>query len=379
MEQESPRTFKWNSIRVLLIIVGAILIAAVIGMLLIRDAAIDTDITAETTAIGLVLSGAKDDANYSQNHLDALNKIKDELNLKIICKDKIPEDETSFKVMKELIEKEDCKMIIAASFGYGKYVKELANIYPDICFIHPTGTESLPNLSNCMGRMYQARYLSGIVAGMRTGTGEIGYVAAFPNSQVIRQINAFTLGAQSVAPGARVHVKYVNSWTDDAAAKDASETLLDKYPEIDILTMHTNSLMPNLVAEERGIWSIGFNKDNSERYPESYLTACVWNWADYYRKEILSYLKGKFHGSSKLISMEDGIVGLAELTQSCAPGTKEAVDEAVDLFKSRRFDVFYGPITDNTGTLRIPDKESMSDDEMINSFDWYVEGVIVEE
>ena len=247
-------------------------------------------------------------------------------------------------------------MVIAASFGYGEYVKELAALYPDICFIHPTGTESLPNLSNCMGRMYQARYLAGIVAGMRTGTGEIGYVAAFPISEVICQINAFTLGVRSVAPQTRVHVVYVDSWTDDAAAKDASEALLDQYPEIDILTMHSNSLMPNLVADEKGIWSIGFNKDNAERYPDSYLTACVWEWAEYYKAEILDCLQGKFHGSRKLIGMEEGIVGLSELTPNCAPGTREAVDKAIARFKSRSFDVFYGPIRDNTGTLRVPDK-----------------------
>ncbi len=379
MEQAGSGKSIWSSTRVLLIIAGAILIAAVIGMSLIRDAGVDTDITAETTAIGLVFPGVKDDANYSQTHFDALMSIKDELNLKIICRERIPEDETCFEVMKELVDKEDCKMVIAASFGYGEYVKELAGIYPDICFIHPTGTESLPNLSSCMGRMYQARYLSGIVAGMRTGTGEIGYVAAFPFSEVICQINAFTLGARSVAPGTRVHVIYVNSWTDDTAAKDASEALLDQYPEIDILTMHTNSLMPDQVAEDRGIWSIGFNKDNAGRYPGSYLTACVWEWADHYKAEILDCLKGKFHGSSKLIGMEEGIVGLSDLTPNCAPGTKEAVEEAIGLFESRRFDVFYGPITDNTGILRVPDGESMSDDEMNNAFDWYVEGVIVEE
>ncbi|MCR4762884.1 MAG: BMP family ABC transporter substrate-binding protein [Lachnospiraceae bacterium] len=370
---------KWSSTRVLLIIVSAILIAAVIGMLLIRDTAVDTDITAHTTAIGLILPGVKDDANYSQAHFDALMSIKDELNLKILCKDRTPEDNSCLEIMRELIEKEGCKMIIAASFGYGKYVKELADLYPDICFIHPTGTESLPNLTNCMGRMYQARYLAGIVAGMRTETGEIGYVAAFSIPEVICQINAFTLGANRVAPGTKVHVRYVNSWTDDAAAKDASEALLAQYPEIDILTMHTNSLMPNLVAEEKGIWSIGFNKDNAERYPESYLTACVWEWADFYKAEITDCLQGKFHGSSKLIGMEDGIVGLSDLTENCAPGTKEAVDEAIRLFESRTFDVFYGPITDNTGTLRVPDRESLSDEEICSTFNWYVEGVIVEE
>jgi basic membrane protein A len=281
--------------------------------------------------------------------------------------------------MKKMIDKDGCRVIIAPSFGYGEYVKDLAAIYPEVCFLHPTGTEYLANMTSFFGRMYQVRYLSGIVAGLRSETGQIGYVAAFPIPEVIRQINAFTLGARSVAPDTEVHVVYCNSWTDDAAAKSASEELLDKYPEIDILSMHTDSLMPNYFAEERGIWSIGFNKDNAGKFPKSYLTACVWDWSDYYKSAILSWLQGKFYGRNDWVGMEDGMVSLSELTQNCAPGTGEAVDEALRRFESRSFDVFYGPVTDNTGRERVPAGESMSDDEMLNRFDWYVEGVTVEE
>jgi basic membrane protein A len=373
------KRISWSNPILLFIIAGAILLAAVIGMLLIKGAAIDTDITAKTTNVGLVIPNKKDDANYCQTHYDSLVNISDELNLEIFCMEDIPEDETCFQAIKELIEIHRCKIIIAASFGYGEYLKKLAGLYPDVCFIHPTGNEALPNLATSMGRMYQARYLAGIAAGMRTGTGEIGYTAAFPIPEVIRQINAFTRGVRSVVPDANVHVIYCNSWVDDDAARDASEKLLEKYPEIDILTMHTNSLMPHYVAADKGIWSIGFNKDNSELFPDSYLTACIWRWDDIYEDLILSCLQGKFYGRNNWISMEDGIVALSELTKNCAPGTAEAVDEATELFYSRGFDVFYGPVVDNNGTLRIPYGESMSDEEMRDRFDWYVEGVTVEE
>ncbi|MCR5304229.1 MAG: BMP family ABC transporter substrate-binding protein [Lachnospiraceae bacterium] len=370
---------KLSSSGKLIIIVAVILAAIVIGMIMIRDKEVDTDITSKTTNVGLVITGARDDANFCQTHYDALTHIKEDLNLNVICSEGVTEDEACLDAMKDLIEHKRCEIIIAASYGYGEYVTKAAEAYPDVFFINPSGTEKRINMSSCFGRMYQARYLSGIVAGMKTETGEIGYVAAFPISEVIRGINAFTLGVRSVAPDVNVHVIYVNSWVDDDVAEKGSNILMERYPDIDIMSMHTNSLAPNRVAADRGIFSIGFNMDNAELFPGSLLAACEWKWDEYYKKTILDCLKGKFYGSIDWISMEDGIVGLSEPTSACAPGTKGAVERAVGGFEDRNFDVFYGPVTDNEGVLRIPEGESMSDDEMLNRFDWYVEGVSVEE
>ncbi len=367
-----------NSLKVMLLITGFILVAIVVGLFLIRDRKIDTDVTVKTTKVGLILIGDRNDASYNQAHYDAIMSIKDELNLEILCRDHVPEDESCRAVIGELTE-EGCRIIIGASFGYGPYIREMAQEHPDVCFLHATGTEKMTNMASYMGRMYQARYLAGIVAGKRTESGKIGYVAAFPYSEVIRGLNAFTRGVKSVAPDAEVHVCYCESWGDDAAAEAATVKLLNAQSQIDVLTVHTDSLKPLLIADEKGIRSIGYNMDNAGKYPDTYLTACVWHWDTYYRKKILSVLQGKFYGENEWIGMEDGIVGLAELTGNVAPGTKEAVDEAKERFASRSFDVFYGPVMDNEGRLRVPEGESMSDDEMLNRFDWYVEGVIVEE
>ncbi len=370
---------KPNAARMLIILVYLILMAIVIGMITIRDKGIDTNITAKTTNVGLITTGAKNDSNFCQTHYDALTQISEELNLNIICREHVDESEACTEAIRDLVENEQCRVIVGASYGYSEYMEKMADAYPKVCFIQPSGTSSRTNMTSCFGRMYQARYLSGIVAGMRTQTGEIGYVASFPISEVIRGINAFALGVRSVSPDARIHVSYCNSWLDDASAGASAEALLAACPEIDILAMHTNSLAPNRVAADHGIWSIGFNMDNASSFPGSYLTACEWNWDDYYRKTILSYLKGKFYGSIDWISMEDDIVGLSELTAECAPGTEDAVNEALQRFEDRSFDVFYGPITDNQGNIRIPEGESMSDDEMLHRFDWYVEGVTIEE
>lgn len=367
-----------SSSKKLLIIVGIILVAVILGIILVPDRSIDTDITSDVTKVGLVITGSREDSNYCQGHYEALTDIKDELNLEIICKEFTPESEECFTALEELAA-EGCKVIIGASFGYGEYLVASAQAHPDIFYLHPFGSEKLPNLASCMGRMYQARYLSGIVAGMRTQTGKIGYMASFPFSEVIRDINAFTLGVQSVSPDTEVYVAYCGSWTDDDAARAAAEHLMSAHPDIDVMSMHTNSLSPNYVADEYGIWSVGYNLDNAGLFPDSYLTACEWNWSLYYRQKILSCLQGKFFGDIDSMDMKSGLMGISELTGNVAPGTEEKVEEAKERFFDRSFDVFYGPIKDSEGVVRVPAGESMSDDNLLKNFDWYVEGVIIEE
>ena len=368
-----------NYSKQMLMIAGIIFAAVIIGMIFIQNRDVDTDFIAKTTRVGLILTGGKDDANFCQAHYDGLMSIKDELNLEIICRDNIPEDETCARVLKELVDDQGCDIVIGASFGYGPYITEMAKLHPDIYFIHPFGNEKLTNLTSCMGRMYQARYLSGIVAGMKTQSGKIGYVAAFPNSEVIRDINAFTRGIRTVSPDAEVYVRYCNSWVADDAAESASKELFAARPDIDVISVHTNSLVPNRMAESKGIWSVGYNMDNADIFPKSYLAACEWHWDVYYRPKILSCLQGKFYGTVEWMDMESGVLGLSELTDNAVPGTKEAVAKAEKGFANRSFDVFYGPVIDNTGVLRVPEGESMSDDDLMSNFEWSVEGVTVEE
>ncbi len=353
-----------------------IVLAAVAGIIFIRNEPLVTDVTEKTTCVGLILPGKHDDCSFSQTHFDALESISDELNLRIIYKEYVS-DEDSYDEIIDLINNEGCKVIVSSSFGYGENTMKAAMEYPELCFLHATGTESLNNLSSYMGRMYQVRYLSGIVAGMRTDTGEIGYVAAFPIPEVIRGINAFALGVRSVREDAVIHVDYCDSWTEDESAKETAIGIFDKYP-VDVVTLHTDSVQPLVEADKRGIWSVGYNMDNSDMFPDTYLTACEWHWDVYYHEQILKYLQGKFHGTHDWINMEDGIVRLSGLTSNVAEGTEEAVEKAKKRLESREFDVFYGPIRDEQGKIRVEEGESMADDEILNSFDWYVEGVQVE-
>ena len=361
----------------LVIIFVGVLICIVVGIFLIRSNDTDTQITKNKTKVGCVFIGSSSDKSWGQSHYEAMEKSAKELNLEVIYKENVPGDETCFTKIEELI-KEGCKIVMCDSYSHGEWVLKAADKYPEVYFFHATGVEERDNLTTFFGRIYQMRYLSGIVAGLQTETDEIGYVAAFPIAEVNRGINAFTLGVKSVNPDAKVYVEWTNSWNDNEQCRKATEQLLRGH-NIDVMTMHSDSLEPLKVADEKGVWSIGYNMDNSADYPNTYLTAPVWQWENFYEPKILECLQGKFQGKHYWEGANTGIVALAPFTGNVKTGVQEAVDKEIQRIEGGMFDVFYGPVTDTEGNVRIKAGESMSDNAMLNEFDWYVEGVVVDE
>ena len=356
---------------------AVILVIIIVGIFWITAKEQTVDITDEQTRVGLVLNGNRRDNNWGQSHFEGLSKCASDLNLNILYRENVPEDNRCKDNIQELIN-EGCEIIICNSFGFGEWVTQMAQEYPDIYFFHATGVEEGDNLASYFGRIYQMRYLSGIVAGLQTESNEIGYVAAIPISEVNRGINAFTLGVKKVNPDATVYVEWTNSWTDDGMCEAAVNNLLAEH-DIDVLAMHTDSNKPLEMAEKNGIWSIGYNIDNSANYPNTYLTAPVWEWQNFYEPQILACLQDKFHGKHHWEGVETGLVSLAPFTGNVKQGIAETVEAEKEKLESGLFDVFYGPITDNKGNLRVAEGESMSDASMLNEFDWYVEGVVTDE
>lgn len=356
---------------------AVILLIIIVGIFFITAKEQTAEITDVQTKVGLILNGSSQDNNWGQSHFEGLAECATELNLSILYRENVPEDDRCRDNIQELID-EGCEIIICNSFGFGEWVTKMAEEYPDIYFFHATGVGEGDNMASYFGRIYQMRYLSGIVAGLQTESNEIGYVAAFPISEVNRGINAFTLGVRKVNPEATVYVEWTNSWTDDEACEEAIEQMLKEH-DIDILAMHTDSNRPLEIAEEKGIWSIGYNIDNSGQYPNTYLTAPIWEWQNFYEPQILACLQEKFHGKHYWEGVETGLVSLAPFTANVKSGIAEVVKEEKEKLESGLFDVFYGPINDNKGSLRVAEGESMSDDSMLNEFDWYVEGVVVDE
>ncbi len=349
------------------------------GLIFIGKGDMDKDETNERVRVGVLLNGECDDGSWGESHYRALESIKNEMGLDIIYRENVPEDETCQAVIQELIDS-DCSIIIAASYNYGEYVKKMAEKYPKVYFLHATGVDHSENLSTYFGRIYQMRYLSGIVAGMNTESGDIGYVAAYPISEVNRGLNAFTRGVRSVRPDAKVYAIFTNDWNSDEITRASAERLLSIKPDIDVMSMHTDSLAVLDCCEERGgIKTVGYNTDNASDYPDTYLTAAVWDWSPFYRKQITSCIQDKFYGDHYWMGLEDGIMDLSPFTGNVKEGTEEAVEKARQRLESGTWDVFYGLIRDNKGNTRIGEGEAMSDDDMLNSFDWYVEGVVVVE
>lgn len=355
---------------------GIIILAIMLGIFVINSYESDTETMAGSTKVGVILNGYKSDRNWSQSHFEGLEKAAEGLNLEITYKENV-----NTYIIEGLIDElinDGCEIIIANSFEFGEAVEKAAVKYPEIYFFHATGVGEAKNLTSYFGRMYQIRYLTGIVAGLQTKTNEIGYVASFPISEVNRGINAFTLGVRSVNPDAKVYVRFTDSWTDDAGTKEATEKLLDSH-NIDLLAMHTDSLEPLEIAEEKGVLSIGYNVDNSKDYPNTFLTAAVWDWSGFYETNILRCIQGKFEGYHYWEGIETGMVSMAPLTEKVREGISEVVEERAKLLRSGTYDVFYGPVTDREGNVRIGEGESMTDDAMLNAFDWYVERVVIDE
>lgn len=360
-----------------IIIISAVIVAAIIaGIIGINIYYSEQKNAPENVKVGIVLNGSISDKSWSQSHYEAMLSTSEELGLSLIHRENVP-DEGVLEAVDEFAE-EGCKIIICNSFGYGDYLQGISEKYPDIYFFHASGIKSGGNISTYFGRMYQIRYLCGIAAGLQTETNEIGYVAAFPISEVNRGINAFTLGVRSVNPDARVFVSWTDSWVDDSAAESVTQALIDKH-DIDILTMHVDSLKPLEVADKNGVMSIGYNYDNKADYPDSYLTSAVWNWENFYIPHIRECLQGKFEGKNYWEGVDTGIVSLAPLNEAAKPEIADKLEQERERLKSGTFDVFYGPVYDSKGNVRIASDESMTDDNMLNGFDWYVEGVVIDE
>lgn len=355
-----------------------IIIIAVIGIISINVKKQNTDPTSKTTKVGFIMNGNADDCSWGQAHYDGIMAAAKKLNLDVDYRESISEGEECIGTIEDLIN-EGCEIIIANSYGFGSYMEAASKQHPDIYFLHCAGTYYNDNYSSYFGRIYQIRYLTGIVAGLKTESNSIGYVAAFDCSEVNRGINAFTLGVKSVNPDANVYVKYVNSWIDDAMTELAYDNLSNNHPEIDVYTVHTDSIVVYDKADKDGKYIIGYNYNNQDKYPNTYLTAAVWDWNVIYTNIIKSILQQKFIGQNYWDGIETGIVKISPLTSNVPEEATYKVEESQNKLKTGSWDVFLGPVYDNQGEERVSKGEMITDEDLLNNINWYVDGVIIDE
>jgi len=328
-------------------------------------------IAKEDLKVGFVYIGTINDEGYTQAH-DQGRLALEEMGIQTMYVEGVPENADCEKAIRDLID-QGCNVIYANSFNYMDYVLKVAKEFPDVKFGHATGITTADNVSTYMGRIYQARYLSGIVAGMKTQVNKIGYVAAVPIPEVIRGINAFTLGVQSVNPDATVEVIWTNTWFDPAVEKQAAIELLNKG--VDVLAQHQDTTACQIAAQEKGAFAIGYNTPTPDAAPQAYLTAPLFHWEKFYVDDVQHILDGTWTSRAYWEGLTSGMVSLDALTDNCAEGTAEAVAEAQAKIESGELEPFTGPIADQNDEIKVADGVRMTDAEML-SFDWFVKGVI---
>lgn len=322
--------------------------------------------------VGFIYIGDVKDGGYTQAHDQGRIAIE-KMGIKCKYLENVKEDQTSVTTAIEELIADKCNVIYATSFGFGKFTKDLAAKYPNVYFGHATGSETANNMSTYMGRIEEPRYLAGIVAGLKTKSNKIGYVAAFPISEVIRGINAFTLGVRSVNPNATVEVAWTNTWYDAAKEKQAAQTLLNKG--CDVMAQHQDSTATQKAAEEVGAFAIGYNTSTPDAAPKAYLTAPLFHWEKFYTADVQSIIDGKWKSQHYWEGLKAGMVSLDKLSVNCAEGTQAKVDAAQKSITDGSLNIFAGPIKDNTGAEKVAKGKSLSDDEVWN-MNWFVEGVI---
>lgn len=332
------------------------------------------DSSSDNIKVAFVYNGPIGDLGWIYAHEQGRVYLEENLdNIETLYVESVPEGPEAERVIRDLAVK-GYDLIFATTYGFGDPTHTVARDFPDVYFEHCTGYDIADNVSTYFGRMYQARFLTGIVAGEMTKSNIIGYIAAFPIPQVVRGINAFTLGVQTVNPEAKVHVIWTQTWFDTVLEREAAESLVNIGA--DVLAQHQNSPETQKVAEENGIWGIGYNADMSSQAPNAHLTSAIWNWGPYYVSETQDVINGTWLSKRYWGGMEDQIIGLAPYNDAVPDDVRNKVKEWQDKIISPDWDVFDGPLYDQNGSLVLAQNDRFNDEYLLNDMDWFVQGVV---
>ena len=322
--------------------------------------------------IGFVMTGSVEEHGWNGMHYDGVKAACNKLGTTLLVRENVKEFSRECIVAIRELAEQGAGMIILSSYGYSEEVKDFVKEYPEIDFYVNSSEYHDANMTSYFVRMYQARYLAGIVAGMKTETDSIGYVAAMENNEVNRGINAFTLGVKSVNPDAEVVVSWTGAWDNKEMERQVASELIEDGA--DVLTYHQNQANVVEVAEEEGIYSIGYHIP-LENCSDKNLTTVACNWSIVYEEIIREFLVGKGNLKDNYwIGLESEAVSLTGYSESVTEEIKNEVEKAKQKILSG-WDVFSGEIYDVDGKLRCGEKETISDTILLEQFDWFVEGV----
>jgi basic membrane protein A and related proteins len=343
--------------------------------------AIRTAMAAGTLTVGFIYVGAKDDYGYNQAHAEGAAALKSIAGVKVIEEENVPETNDVQKTMESMINLDDAKLLFPTSFGYfDPHMLKVAEKYKDLTFRHCGGlwTEGKhpSNTGSYFGYIDEAQYLSGIVAGHTSKTKKLGFVAAIPIPQVLRNINSFTLGAQSVDPSITTQVIFTGGWSEPVKEAEATNSLIDQG--VDVVTCHVDG--PKVIvetAEKRGIYTCGYHASQAPLAPKGYLTGAEWNWAKVYTDYVTSFMKGEKLPNLVRGGLKEGIVKTSAYGPAVSAEARKHADAVKAQFMAGDFVIYKGEIKDNDGKVVIAAGVSHPQkDILLESMDYLVAGVI---
>ena len=379
------------------------------------DVSTPTDTKSDFKVGAVYITSQNDTAGYTFQHHNGITTAMKALGLDpadLIVVDNVPDnDDTAVATAIDTVVNQGADIVFGISFGYINAMNDKAAEYPDVIFSHGTGyMANDTNFNNYFGRIYQARYLAGIAAGLKAkelGNNNIGYVAAYNTeyAETCSGINAFALGAQSANPDVKVYVNKINTWGDETLERQAAQALIDTY-NCGVISQHCDSAQPQLVAQENGAFGCGYNSDMTEQAPNGHITAAIWHWNVYYETAIkaamdcngdASKFVEKMGGNAYYAGLAEGFVDASPVNEAtAAPNTKAVMDAVRELIISGDWDVFSGvklsytvtdgkveitktdaPLMDNAGNEIVPAGGPSVDDGVIKgSMNYNVAGVV---
>ncbi len=327
----------------------------------------------EPLKVGFIYVGPVGDAGWTFAHDNGRKYVEEKFGdkIKTTFVEKVPEGPDAERVIRDLVAQGN-KVIFATSFGYGDAMEKVAKDFPDVYFEHATGFKTAPNLRVYEGRFYEDAYLAGIVAGKMTKSNTIGFVGSFPIPEVLRNINAYTLGAQSVNPKIKTKVVWVSSWFDPPKETEAAQALLNGGA--DVLLQNTDSSAVLQTAEKAGKYAFGWDSDMSAFAPKAHLGSAVLNWGVYYEKAINDVLNKTWKTEATKWGTKEGMNDFVKIADFVPEDVKKLVDDAKAGLKDGTVAVFKGPLKDNAGK-EVLAKDAVADDAWKGSINFYVKGV----
>jgi basic membrane protein A and related proteins len=336
---------------------------------------------AKDLVIGFLYVGPRDDYGYNQGHAEGAAAVKKLSGVKVLEEEKVPETNAVEESMESMINLDSASVLFPTSFGYwDPHVLKMAVKYPNVQFRHAGGLwkadKDPKNAGSYFGYIDECQYLSGIVAGHTSKNGKLGFVAAKPIPQVLRNINAFTLGARSVKPTATTQVIFTGEWSMPVKEAEATNTLIDQG--IDTLTCHVDS--PKVVietAERRGVFTCGYHVNQQPLAPKGYLTGAEWHWATVYAAFVKDALAGKSLPNFVRGGLKEGFVK----TSAYGPAVSEAARKQADATKAKMtqggYTIFRGPLATNKGAVIIAAGKAYGQTDLwLEKMDWLADGVI---